>query len=345
MFPPFTRRVRPDAAIAPPGSNGHETTAAAEALPDRSRKAPPPQPEEPDYYAILGVLPDATQEKIAIAYRRSAASVYSRRIGGARSARNLKLLNAAYEVLGKVDRRREYDRRREDWLAAAGLDAFPAPKKKRRVVGPAPMDRPRSFVAHDGESGSGALLVLALIAVALVAAAFVVMSAIKDFSPLTHLAGDFGLVSPRPSLVAERPGDLQPLSATEPLQFATPSSRPTPVAQTTALPAGDTNPFAGSAASISNERPSVGSTIVVRLRLVRNGTPLPGVPVYAIAHFRTVPTLRWPSANGTVQTNRDGEANIEADIGDATRGYEVKVDAVATVDDIPHTWTTSFIPQ
>jgi hypothetical protein len=67
--------------------------------------------------------------------------------------------------------------------------------------------------------------------------------------------------------------------------------------------------------------------------------------VYAVAHYRTVPNLRWPSATGTVSTDKQGKALLNVNIGNATPGFEIKVDLVADIDGVERTWTTSFTPQ
>ena len=77
---------------------------------------------------------------------------------------------------------------------------------------------------------------------------------------------------------------------------------------------------------MSEAHPAVRSSVTARLKLLRDGAPLAGVPVYAVAHYRTIPNDRWPSGTKTVDTNQDGVAEITQNVGDATRGYEVKVE-------------------
>ena len=69
-------------------------------------------PGVPDLYAIIGVEPLASDEMIRYAYRRKAARLHERRWRPGQAVRQLAELNAAYEILGKPDRRADYDRRR-----------------------------------------------------------------------------------------------------------------------------------------------------------------------------------------------------------------------------------------
>ncbi|HLY31627.1 MAG TPA: DnaJ domain-containing protein [Ktedonobacterales bacterium] len=64
--------------------------------------------DEPDYYATLGVRPDADDETIRQAYRRLAWEYHPDR-AGAESAAKMSRLNVAYQVLGDPERRRQYD--------------------------------------------------------------------------------------------------------------------------------------------------------------------------------------------------------------------------------------------
>jgi molecular chaperone DnaJ len=66
---------------------------------------------ENDYYGILGVDRNATQEEIKKAYRKLAMKYHPDRNPGDKSAEDkLKKINVAYEVLGDPEKRASYDR-------------------------------------------------------------------------------------------------------------------------------------------------------------------------------------------------------------------------------------------
>ena len=74
-----------------------------------------------DYYAILGVAREATEEELRRAYRRQALSWHpDRRPGDARAAERFREISEAYAVLINPARRREYD---EAWRLG-GAETF-----------------------------------------------------------------------------------------------------------------------------------------------------------------------------------------------------------------------------
>ncbi len=67
-----------------------------------------------DYYAVLGIPPDATQDDIKKAYRQLARQYHPDTQSVPGTAMLFRELQAAYEVLSDVDRRAAYDRARQD---------------------------------------------------------------------------------------------------------------------------------------------------------------------------------------------------------------------------------------
>jgi hypothetical protein len=92
-----------------------------------------------DYYAVLGVAPYAGHEEIHSAYRRLAKRWHPDRYSRAakplrhRAERQMRLLTAAYAILGDETRRRAYDER-------------------RRAFGWADALRPASYASHRSQS-------------------------------------------------------------------------------------------------------------------------------------------------------------------------------------------------
>jgi hypothetical protein len=89
---------------------------------------------QPDFYAIFGVAPSATQEEIRAAHRelvkRYHPDIYSTSGDKARATERLREINAAYAVLGNVEKRRTYDASR----AEAQRRPAPAPQRRATTV-------------------------------------------------------------------------------------------------------------------------------------------------------------------------------------------------------------------
>src|SRR5215217_1953930 len=79
--------------------------------PSTDRRQAEPLPAEPDYYAILSVLPDASSGEIERSYRHLAGQRANAGWRPGRAGRELARINSAYGVLGYPDRRADYDRR------------------------------------------------------------------------------------------------------------------------------------------------------------------------------------------------------------------------------------------
>jgi len=68
---------------------------------------------EPDYYKVLGVSPDVSQEEIRKAYRKLAKKHHPDRHGGSKEAEEkFKRISDAYSVLGNPEKRKQYDQLR-----------------------------------------------------------------------------------------------------------------------------------------------------------------------------------------------------------------------------------------
>ncbi|GFZ82239.1 J domain-containing protein [Nesterenkonia alkaliphila] len=79
---------------------------------------------DPDFYAVLGVSPDAEPQAIRAAYRRAARQHHPDRGG---SAEKFHQVQSAWEVLGSPESRAEYDRgRRHPGSAASAETPVPA---------------------------------------------------------------------------------------------------------------------------------------------------------------------------------------------------------------------------
>ena len=83
---------------------------------------------EHDYYAVLGVLPDATQKEITTAYRKLAMQFHPDVNPSEEAKERMPLLNEAYAVLGDAEKRKQYDAREPEMRLA------PIPNKSRLVV-------------------------------------------------------------------------------------------------------------------------------------------------------------------------------------------------------------------
>lgn len=69
----------------------------------------------PDYYALLGVSPDADADVVRRAYRKAALQLHPDRNGGSPAAgERMLLVNEAWSALRDAGRRAEYDRRRRE---------------------------------------------------------------------------------------------------------------------------------------------------------------------------------------------------------------------------------------
>ena len=82
-----------------------------------------PNATQQDYYEVLGVPEEASQDDVRKAYRELARKYHPDKTGGDKEAEDkLKEINAAYDVLKNPEKRKEYDRQRA--FGADGLGGF-----------------------------------------------------------------------------------------------------------------------------------------------------------------------------------------------------------------------------
>src|SRR5689334_14343972 len=82
-------------------------------------------PGERDYYTVLGVQRNASQDDIKKAYRRLARQYHPDLHSGAKKAdmeKKFKELNQANEVLGEPETRKKYDRYGQRWQEAEAYE-------------------------------------------------------------------------------------------------------------------------------------------------------------------------------------------------------------------------------
>lgn len=283
----------------------------------------------PDYYTLLGIAPDAPPGAVATAYRRQAAAVYGVRWRPSQRIRQLRRLNEAYEILGQPSRRAQYDALRLDSGNGADLSPWQSSLASRglRPLHPAP----RSLGV------AGAIFCGLISVVVLAVGAQVVQQSLglDVAGPLGEASGALGVSArPRPTLAL-------------PTEVATPLAAANPVAESVAqtpTPVSLQGQFAGSRADVTPQRPPRGTNVSVDVRLRRNDRPAVGIPVFVIAHFRTVDE-RWPPGDRLLPTDDNGVARITFNIGSATPDHPVVVDAIAMVDGEELRWSASFTPR
>lgn len=342
------------------GSPATPEAAEAETLyepipaPSMMDEAPDAIPGIPDLYGVLGVDHRASDDIIRYAYRKKAAKLHDARWRPGRAARQLAELNGAYEILGKPDRRADYDRQR------ARMYYYQQSMRQEHMLGDTAMLPPGPSAAprHDRRSINllrpraprGLLEAVAIIGVVVVAlyAAYTVLgsSNLIDLTAVQDAGAAMGLpmrprtaptAVPTATAVAVMPTPT-PRQVIVP-QVAVPSPTPPPE-PTAAAPSGPVR----TAVRVSNPSPPRRTEISVSVRFTRDDKPISDVPVYLVAHYRTL-AERFPENEGNVLTNVNGETTITFNIGDATAGFPVNVDVVGMVDGQQVQAQTTFLPR
>jgi hypothetical protein len=123
----------------------------------------------PDYYALLEVSQQASQEVIQAAYRALARSFHPDVNHAADAADVMRRLNAAYDVLGDPERRAAYDARRARVSRLRAVPTSPgrgAPHGPR-IVARAQWTQPQPQVRRQSVAPLGRVLVAGVVAVTL----------------------------------------------------------------------------------------------------------------------------------------------------------------------------------
>lgn len=68
---------------------------------------------KPDYYVVLGVKKNASDDEIRRAFRKKAVTIHPDRNPGALAEAKYKQLSEAYDVLSNTDKRKKYDQERD----------------------------------------------------------------------------------------------------------------------------------------------------------------------------------------------------------------------------------------
>jgi hypothetical protein len=329
------------------------------AAPSLMDEPPDSIPGIPDLYGVLGVDPRSSDDIIRYAYRKKAAKLLDARWRPGRAARQLAELNAAYEILGKPDRRADYDRQRarhyyyeqtarqERLLNGTGpLPAGTGVLPTSHLAAPRPARQSSPW--HRRVAPRGLLEAIAIVGVVVVAgyAGYTILgtSSFVDLTSIQDTGAALGLpIKPRTVPTASPVPSNAVLPTPTPRQVLVPPvslPSPTPEPAPTQAPAAPVR----SAVKVSDPAPLRRTEISITVHLARDTAPVVGVPVYLVAHYKTVDE-RFPANDGTVQTNVNGDATITFNIGDATVGFPVNVDVIGTVDGQQVQAQTTFMPR
>lgn len=95
----------------------------------------PQSSDSQDYYAVLGVRPDATQDEIKSAYKKLALQFHPDRNHAPGAEEKFKTISAAYNVVGNKDQRRDYDMQRASFGGGGGSSSSGGFKQPGAGVG------------------------------------------------------------------------------------------------------------------------------------------------------------------------------------------------------------------
>lgn len=102
-----------------------------------------------DYYFILGITPNASQEEVKSAYRRHAKELHPDRYG--RDARPFQEVQEAYSTLGDPERRVDYDRHHVPVESSGGIWVGPGPEP----LCPYEHQKPEPLIPHSSVADFG----------------------------------------------------------------------------------------------------------------------------------------------------------------------------------------------
>ncbi|HXV62664.1 MAG TPA: DnaJ domain-containing protein [Vicinamibacteria bacterium] len=116
-----------------------------------------------DFYALLGVTHDASDEEIKSAYRQRVKQCHPDR-GETGDPERFRRVREAYETLSNPDRRREYDRERAGRFPASWMGGFVEPLSPlggfREIFTPPPADVQLDIIMSPTEALSGGRAVI-----------------------------------------------------------------------------------------------------------------------------------------------------------------------------------------
>lgn len=129
LLPLFTRAI------------AREVEEVVEEIEPRPDPSSPPVASIPDYYAFLGVTPDASTAQITEAYLATLAGA---------EGEDIRRAELAFATLTDSRRRAVYDRRLQESRSAAGADCCPPPRRRQETEAASPRLQPsrQALPAH-----------------------------------------------------------------------------------------------------------------------------------------------------------------------------------------------------